>query len=108
MLTIDANSQRSRNDLERGRKSSRKFAVDFQSDFFTAIRRSHSDFSREGVADFRHREMRTEVNPRCAREEFQGTQIAHANDVKLAVSEFRIRSDLHAAAEVTRIRNAQI
>jgi hypothetical protein len=103
-----SHAQRFGNNLKCGGQFPWKFAIDFQSDFFIAIRWSHNYFARQGVADFRHREMRTEVNSRRTGEEFQGIQIAHANDVELAVSEFRIRSDLHAAAEVTRICNAEV
>ena len=74
----------------------------------TAIRRTNSDFARQRMAHFRHREMRTRVNSRRAGEDFQRTQIANADDVKLAVSQFCIGRDLHPATEVTRIRDAQI
>src|SRR5689334_6796979 len=56
-LNIYSYSQCFGNDLERGRQSSRKFSIDFQSDFIRAIRCSYVDFACERVADFRHREM---------------------------------------------------
>ncbi len=101
-------AQRFGNDLERSRQLSRKFSINFQIYIRAAFCRSHSDFSRECVAHFGQREVRTQVNSRRTRENFHRTEIAHADNVKLSVREFCVGRDLHTAAEVTRVGDDEI
>ena len=51
--------------------------------------------------------MRTEVNSRRACKNFHRAEIADADNVKLSIGEFCVGSDLHAAAEVTRVCDAE-
>src|SRR5688500_16249851 len=69
---------------------------------------TNNNFSRQCMADFRHRHMCAKVHTRRAGKNLKGTQIADPYDVKLPIGQFRIRRDLHSTAKEPRIRDAEI
>src|SRR5215212_6523962 len=52
--------------------------------------------------------MRTRIHTRRARKNLHRAQITHTNHVKLAVRQLRVRSNLHPAAKIARVRDTEI
>jgi hypothetical protein len=52
--------------------------------------------------------MRAQIQAWRISQNPRGTEISNADYIKLAISQFRVRRDLHATSEVPRIGNAEI
>ncbi len=86
------NAQSFRKNLKCCRQATRHFTVHFNLDALILIHRTRDNLRRQRVPDFRHAEMRAQIQTRRVCQNSGGAQIADADHVKLSIGQFCVRA----------------
>ena len=103
-----AHAQGTRDDFKSRGQRARQLAVNLNQHMLARFIGGHFDAPRARMSNFAHAEMRAQIEPVDVGSNPERVEVADGHHVEQPIVEFRFRRDLHPAAEVARVGDAQI